>query len=289
VNDHDRESLTEARFHRPASIAAEASRRAKRTGWGSDRLLILAADHTARGVVEVGDDPLAMGDRYDLLDRLVAALAVPGVDGVLGSPDVIEDLLLLGALDDKVVFGSMNRGGLANAAFEYDDRFTGYSAASVARLGLDGGKMLLRINLEDPATADTLSACAAAISELAGAGKVAMVEPFMSRRVDGRAVSDLSAEAIIRSMSIAGALGETSAYTWLKVPVIDDMGPVAQATTLPLVLLGGARSDRPDEMFARWQRALALPGVRGLVVGRNLLYPKDDDVVAAVKTAASLL
>jgi hypothetical protein len=42
-------------------------------------------------------------------------------------------------------------------------------------------------------------------------------------------------------------------------------------------------------MFERWQRALALPGVRGLVVGRNLLYPKDDDVLAAVKTAASLL
>ena len=92
-------------------------------------------------------------------------------------------------------------------------------------------------------------------------------------------MSDLSTEAIIRSMSIAAALGETSAYTWLKVPVVDDMAPVAEATTLPVVLLGGARTDRPDEMFERWRRALALPGVRGLVVGRNLLYPKDDDVL----------
>lgn len=289
MNDDERRRLSEARFHHPEAIPDAAARRVTRPGWGADRLLILAADHAARGVIDVGDDPVAMGDRYDLLDRLVAALAVPGVDGVLGSPDIVEDLLLLGALDDKVVFGSMNRGGLANSAFEYDDRFTGYSAASVARLGLDGGKMLLRINLEDPATADTLSACAGAVSALAAAGKVAMIEPFMSRRVDGRAVSDLSPEAIVRSMTIASALGETSSHTWLKVPVIDDMAPVARATTLPLVLLGGARSDRPDEMFARWQRALAQPGVRGLVVGRNLLYPKDDDVVAAVKTAASLL
>ncbi len=240
-------------------------------------------------MIEVGDVPGAMGDRYDLLDRLTTALGVAGVDGVLGSPDVIEDLLLLGALDDKIVFGSMNRGGLANATFEYDDRFTGYSAASVTSSRLDGGKMLLRINLDDPATADTLSACASAITELAREHKVAMVEPFMSRRVNGRAMSDLSTEAIIRSMSIAAALGETSAYTWLKVPVVDDMAPVAQATTLPVVLLGGARTDRPDEMFERWRRALALPGVRGLVVGRNLLYPKDDDVLSAVKTAASLL
>ncbi len=60
-------------------------------------------------------------------------------------------------------------------------------------------------------------------------------------------------------------------------------------STLPIVLLGGERSDRPDEMFQRWEQALSLPGVRGLVVGRNLLYPKDDDVESAVKTALSLL
>ena len=289
MNDQQRRVLSEARFHNPSVIADASQARKVRDAWGSDRLLIVAADHAARGVIEVGDVPGAMGDRYDLLDRLTTALGVAGVDGVLGSPDVIEDLLLLGALDDKIVFGSMNRGGLANATFEYDDRFTGYSAASVTSSRLDGGKMLLRINLDDPATADTLSACASAITELAREHKVAMVEPFMSRRVNGRAMSDLSTEAIIRSMSIAAALGETSAYTWLKVPVVDDMAPVARATTLPVVLLGGARTDRPDEMFERWRRALALPGVRGLVVGRNLLYPKDDDVLSAVKTAASLL
>ncbi|HEV2427238.1 MAG TPA: deoxyribose-phosphate aldolase [Acidimicrobiales bacterium] len=289
MNETDRRTLSESRFRRPSAVSEAAARRAPRGDWGGDRLLILAADHTARGVIDVGDDPVAMADRYDLLDRLCAALAVPGVDGVLGTPDVIEDLLLLGALDDKVVFGSMNRGGLSNSVFEYDDRFTGYSAASIVESGLEGGKMLLRVNLEDSATADTLSACAKAVTDLAAARKVAMVEPFMSRRQGERAVSDLSSQAIVRSMSIASALGATSAYTWLKIPVIDDMAPVVEATTLPLVLLGGARSDRPDEMFARWQRALELPGVRGLVVGRNLLYPRDGDVVAAVKTAASLL
>ena len=50
------------------------------------------------------------------------------MNGVLGTPDVLEDLLLLGALDDKVVIGSMNRGGLAGTAFEIDDRFTAYDA-----------------------------------------------------------------------------------------------------------------------------------------------------------------
>jgi hypothetical protein len=289
VSEQKRRMLSETRFHNPGAVAEAAAARKVRDEWASDRLLIVAADHTARGVIGIGDIPGAMGDRYDMLERLVTALAVPGVGGLLGSPDVVEDLLLLGVLDNKVVFGSMNRGGLADATFEYDDRFTGYDAASVVTSRLDGGKMLLRINLEDPATADTLSACASAITELALERKVAMVEPFMSRRVSGRAENDLSIDAIIRSMAIAAALGATSAYTWLKVPVVDDMAPIAEATTLPLVLLGGERTDRPDEMFERWQRALGLPGVRGLVIGRNLLYPKDDDVEAAVKTAASLL
>ncbi len=87
--------------------------------------MIVAADHPARGALGVGSRPTAMNSRTDLLDRLRAALADPGVDGVLATSDILDDLLLLGALEDKVVFSSMNRGGLAGAQFELDDRMTG--------------------------------------------------------------------------------------------------------------------------------------------------------------------
>jgi hypothetical protein len=64
-------------------------------------------------VLAVGDRPMAMANRTDMLDRILVALGRPGVDGILGSADIIDDLLLLlGALDHKVVLGSMNRGGL---------------------------------------------------------------------------------------------------------------------------------------------------------------------------------
>ena len=251
--------------------------------------MIIAADHTARGMLDVGSDPSAMSNRYDLLDRLVTALGIPGVSGVLGTPDIVDDLLLLGALEHKYVFGSMNRGGLPGAVFEMDDRFTSYTAESIVQFKLDGGKMLVRINLEDPGTANVLESSANAVSQLAANNKIAMIEPFMSSRVDGRIQHDLSADGVMRSMAIASALGATSSHTWLKVPVVDDMERVAEATTMPLVLLGGPRNDRPDEMFERWEKTLRLPGVRGLVVGRNLLYPSDDDVSSAVKTAVSLL
>ena len=230
-----------------------------------------------------------MADRGDLLDRLCLALSRPGVGGVLGTPDVLEDLLLLGALDGKAVFGSMNRGGLAGTAFEIDDRFTAYDAAAIEAMGLEGGKMLLRIDPTDPATAPTLEACARAVSELADRDLVAMVEPFMAHRVDGQLRVDLRTEAAIRAMTVAAGLGTSSARTWLKIPVVEEMETVMAATTLPALVLGGEVAADPDAAFDAWRRALELPTVVGLVVGRSLLFPHDGDVAAAVDTAASLL
>ena len=58
---------------------------------------------------------------------------IPGVDGVLGSPDVLEELALLGALDGKLAFGTMNRGGIMGARWELDDRMTAYDAEGIAQ------------------------------------------------------------------------------------------------------------------------------------------------------------
>jgi len=251
--------------------------------------MVIAADHPARGALRAGSRGLAMADRVELLDRLCLALSRPGVNGVLGTPDIVEDLLVLGALDGKVVIGSMNRGGLAGTVFEIDDRFTGYDAGSLAAAGFEGGKMLLRIDPDDPATVATVEACAQAVSALAEHKLVAMVEPFIAHRVDGRVRIDLTPEATIRAMTVAAGLGRTSAYTWLKVPVVDDMERVMAATTLPAVLLGGEVGAAQDAAFESWRKALKLPTVQGLVIGRSLLYPPDDDVAAAVDTAVGLL
>ncbi|WP_067467976.1 Cgl0159 family (beta/alpha)8-fold protein [Actinomadura macra] len=281
--------LVEVRAARPAAVAQAAARRA-RAAAPPGRLLIIAADHPARGALRAGNDPLAMGNRADLLERMCVALARPGVHGVLGTPDVIEDLLLLGALEGKVVIGSMNRGGLAGAAFEIDDRFTAYTAPAIAGARLDGGKMLLRVDLADPATARTLEACARAVTDLAAHGLMAMVEPFLSSREDGGRVRNvLTPEAMIHAVSIASGLGATSAHTWLKVPVVDRMEEVMAASTLPALLLGGEVLADQDAALAGWKAALALPTVRGLVVGRSLLYPPGGDVAGAVDAAAGLL
>lgn len=282
--------LREQRAHDPQHLQhVFAQRRRRDLLTGDGRLFIVAADHPARGALAVGANQTAMADRYELLDRLAIALSRPGVDGVLGTPDIIDDLAALGLLDDKIVVGSMNRGGLRGAAFEMDDRMTGYDVPTMVAAGIDFAKTLVRINLGDPGTAATLTAMADAVTQAAAARLPIMLEPFMSTWSDGRIVNDLSTDAVILSVAIASGLGASSAYTWMKLPVVADMERVMASTTMPTLLLGGDSGADPDETFAAWQDALALPGVRGLTVGRTLLYPPDGDVAAAVDIAAGLV
>lgn len=282
--------ITDLRVTDPGLVARMWAGRRRRPLVGEDgRMLVVAADHPARGALGVRGDAMAMGSRSDLLERLATALSRPGVDGVLGTPDVLDDLLLMDALDDKVVIGSMNRGGLQGSVFELDDRFTGYTADEIAARGLDGGKMLTRIALDDPGTVATLEASAQAVTELARHEVMAMVEPFLSRRRDGKVENLLDPDSTIRSIHVASGLGASSAYTWLKLPVVDDLERVMDATTMPTLLLGGDPKGDPQDSYDAWGRSLGLPSVRGLVVGRALLYPPDGDVGAAVDIAAGLV
>jgi hypothetical protein len=292
VNDEQWRQLLSTRTFRPDAIALAYAQRRRRPALLSEQgtLFLVAADHPARGALRSGNDPMAMADRRSLLDRLVTALAHPDVDGVLGSPDIVEELLLLGALESKVVIGSMNRGGLDGASFTMDDRFTGYDAASIAACRLDGGKMLLRIDDQDAGTLQTLHACAQAVTELAGRKLVAMVEPLPYRReADGTLVLQQDAPSLTRAVTVASALGTTSAYTWLKMPACDDPDVVYGATTLPCVVLGGVPGPDLAEQVASWGKTLRQPVVRGLVIGRTVLYPDSGDVAGTVDAAATVL
>ncbi|SEG69262.1 hypothetical protein SAMN05216223_108166 [Actinacidiphila yanglinensis] len=282
--------LTEIRARHPERIGRSWQERARRPLIGDDgRLLIVAADHPARGALGVRGNDRAMASRTELLDRLATALSRPGVDGVLSTPDLLDDLLLMGALENKVALGSMNRGGIQGSAFELDDRITAYTPQAIAAQGLEGGKTLTRICLGDPGTVATLEATAAAVTELAEHGLMAMVEPFLSVRENGRVRNLLDPDSVIRSITIASGLGASSAHTWLKLPVVDELDRVLDATTMPTLLLGGDPEGEAHLTYAAWGAALKIPAVRGLVVGRALLYPPDGDVAAAVDIAADLV
>ncbi|MEO5610467.1 MAG: deoxyribose-phosphate aldolase [Ornithinibacter sp.] len=291
LSDRDFHALTDARVREPSRFRQALTGRRRRPLVGDDgRMLLLAADHTARGKLAIGSDPMAASDRRSLLERLLTGLADPRVDGVLGSADVLEELALLGALDGRLAIGTMNRGGIAGALWELDDRVTAYDVEHVVSLGLDGGKTLLRIEATDPGVPRTLETVARITSALADAGTMALIEPLpYRRRPDGGVELDPSEDALIRTVAIAGGLGSSSAHTWLKVPATADPARVAATTTCPILLLGGDAGREHDRVFAGWERALQVHNIRGLVPGRALLYPEVLSVREAVDRAATLV
>ncbi|MFL6073430.1 MAG: hypothetical protein ACJ73S_08555 [Mycobacteriales bacterium] len=251
--------LLDVRANRPDRIADAAARRARRPpARGPGRTLLLSATQPARGDLAAGADLTALGHRRSLLDRLVLALHHSAVSGVVASPDVLDDLLLLGVLDGKLAFAT--------------GRFGPADLPGLVAAGVDG--VLLRVGAGDA----ELDRCSALVSGLAAAGVVALVEPVAAET------------ELLPATTRAAGLGTTSAYTWLAVPPVAYVERLVAATTLPVLLEvadSGAYGHLP------WFRALRAPGVRGVLAGRQVLYPAGEewpqDVYAAVDQVAMLL
>jgi hypothetical protein len=117
-----------------------------------------------------------------------------------------------------------------------------------------------------------------------------MVEPLPYHVADnGRAQLLDDDDKLLRAVAVAAGLGTTSTSTWLKVPASRDVARMLAVTTLPALILGGAPGPDPEATYASWERAMDVPNVRGLVVGRALLYPPDRDVASAIDRAAKIV
>lgn len=281
--------LTDLRVDGGIEVWQQLQQRRRRDKLTVDgKLVILAADHPARMVTAVGADPLAMGDRADYLGRIVHVLRSGYVDGLMGTPDIIEEVVavdwLLGQagegsfLDGKLLVGCMNRGGLAGCAFEMDDTFTAFTAPQMASLGLDGAKMMFRLEPLEWASGRTITACSQAINECLDAGLTVFLEPLMVRFEEGRYEVDRSTEAMVRICGVASALGKSSWKTWLKLPFSVDYSRIVNSTTCPVLMLGGPSTGHPQALIEEFTTGMSAgENVRGALVGRNLLYPGDAD------------
>ncbi|HQK94165.1 MAG TPA: hypothetical protein PLD23_11700 [Armatimonadota bacterium] len=280
---------------------AEARARPRRARPSPDgRLALIAADHPARGVTEALGDSLRMADRHDYLSRIMRALEAPLIDGVMGTSDVLEDLLVAdllrsrearGALlRDRLLIGSMNRGGLSGTTFELDDRVTGYTPDGLQRSGLDGGKVMVRIDRTSRDSGATLEYAAAAVEACGRLGLVTFVEPLPVERLEGRLRVQRTVEALAWAAGIASGLGSTSVRTWLKLPWCEGFAAVARATTLPIVLLGGPAEGEPERTISELGEAMrCAPNVRGALCGRNVLYPGDSDPLEIAQRIAEVV
>lgn len=282
-------AITEVRVEEPRVILEEAAGRRKRGALTRDgKLTILATDHPGRGVIGVAGHPTRMGDRQEYLGRVLRVITGPEFDGVMGPPDLIEDLMIVNHLvrrgggpaflDDKVIVGCMQRGGVAGVVGEIDDRFGAYTAESIAETRLDGGKMMFRCVTDDERTLSTIDYCARAITELNRRDLVPFVEPMPIKFEDGKYTSDYTIPNLIKYISVAAALGDSSRRMWLKVPYCPGYEEVARATTLPILMLGGESKGDAGPILRNFATGMkAGANVRGTLVGRNVLFPGEED------------
>ncbi|MDA8193400.1 MAG: hypothetical protein M0Z53_05315 [Thermaerobacter sp.] len=293
ITDQDMMGLiVDARLRDPERPLRWAQARQQPRSWGERSLVLVASDHPARRTVGAGEDAWAMANRPDLLRRLVRVLMQPFVDGALVTPDIMEELWILQAwvasqggpdfLNDKILIGSMNRAGLAETVFELEDFVTGYTAPALIANRMDAGKLLLRIDPKAHASSRTLRYVVEALDALNAARIPAFLEPIPIPP---------SVDDLVRLVGVASALGPSSQGRWLKVPMMAPFARVAAATTCPLVLLGGADAGAPEDLFQRVQACLRVsPNVRGILMGRGVLYPRDGaDPRAVLAHLAALL
>ena len=297
--------VTDVRVTDPGRSMRAAKNRKRRESLTRDgRLNILAADHPARRVTRVGDDPLRMADRREYMARILRVMMSEAVDGLLATMDILEDLLVVhdllkesgaeGFLDEKVLLASFNRGGLLGSVWEIDDPNSGPTAASCREWGLDGAKILLRICDDEPDSRKTLLETVRAITELNAVGLPMFLESLPVVKEDNgrhgayRVVK--TAEELARTAGAAAALGDSARYLWLKLPYCENYELVANSTTLPILLLGGEPVGDATPFLRELHAGLrAGPNVRGALVGRNILYPGGDDPLAVIEAVGGIV
>jgi DhnA family fructose-bisphosphate aldolase class Ia len=282
-------------------VLEEAKKRVRRRSLTKDgKLTILAADHPARMVTQVGDDPVAMGNRYELLGRILRVITDEEFDGVMSTPDIIDELFMVNYLvkeaggksflDNKVILGCMNRGGLSSTVFEMDDRMTAYTSESIKEMRLDGAKIMFRLETTEKESGATISYCAEVINELNERGIPVFVETLPVKKEAGKYKTMKDAYPLIQVIGVASGLGYSSMNTWLKIPYCENFGKVAKATTCPILMLGGEATGDPTDIFKQFVEGMkAGPSIRGALVGRNVTFPGKDDPLAVASAVSGIV
>jgi DhnA family fructose-bisphosphate aldolase class Ia len=172
-----------------------------------------------------------------------------------------------------------------------DDAFTCFSARSIRRMNLDGGKMFFRVDPKDPRSLVCIRDAARAVTKLKRAGLPAFVEPMTVERTSDGSYKILRDYAnILKDAGAAAALGEIANGTWLKLQYCEGMEHVSRATTLPILMLGGPAAESPEGTIRDFHKGMQAGGnIRGAMVGRNITFVKDDDPRAAAHAISAVI
>jgi DhnA family fructose-bisphosphate aldolase class Ia len=236
--------------------------------------LILAADHRARAVLTTEDWAEFFG---------ALAKALPFCDGILATAQPLSRLAAAGhitALHRSYL--SINRTGLAGSVFELDDRLVA-SVPRAAREGWTGVKHMTRIDFDDRVTASALELLGRVLEDAQQAGLEVLVEPLLWQ--EGRIRRDV--DAVVLAAVIAHDIGAPV----VKVPVPTAapgnerraaVARIVASVSVPVLFLGGPRSDAGRERVLDEVRDVMAGGGAGMAMGRTIYQDPDPAEMAGL-------
>jgi class I fructose-bisphosphate aldolase len=164
-----------------------------------------------------------------------------------------------------------------------DDRLVA-SIETALRWGLDGVKLLIKFNRENPFTNEQLSLLSKVVEECEKWSIPLMVEPLYMNLKDGKLIIDRTYEAI-KWVSI---ITNDFHLPILKIPYIQannreegisQFKRIVESVNAKVLLLGGPRRDDPLDVLSDFEDGVKA-GVSGFVVGRNVFLSKEPQVMA---------
>jgi DhnA family fructose-bisphosphate aldolase class Ia len=183
---------------------------------------------------------------------------------------------------------------LAGARYEMFDRMTAYrDVKKVKQLKLDGAKILLRFAVPDPYDRyciQTMEECARVVDACNENDLPVFLEPLPVKQVDGQYKLIMNADDLIKVIGVAAGLSSSSANMWMKIPYVKNYDRVAQAFSGPILMLGGASTGYPVDVIEQFACGMGEgENVRGAMVGRNVLFPGDDDPAAIAEVICHIV
>lgn len=283
------DSICEIKVNTPEIITSESISRKRRKSTTKDgRLLLLATDHNARMITDYDGDMMRMGNRYEWLSSIVRILTCNEIDGFEGTPDIIEDLLILNYiskqnsgidfLSNKLMIGSVNRGGLKGTSWEMDDQCTCFTVERIADLRLDGVKFMFRIDIDDDRSGKIIKYCCDIVNQSTKKGLPIFIESLYVNKTSTGYSVDTTTLNLVKVNGVASALGNSASMKWLEIPFNNNFERVAISTTCPILALPNGVARKAFDVVQEYyiDKSVAR-NIRGMLLGTNVLLPVDED------------
>jgi len=239
--------------------------------------LILAADHRARAVRTTEGWQEFFG---------ALAQALPCCDGILATRQPLAGLVAAGHVTARHrTYLSINRTGLAGSVFELDDRLVA-SVPQAAADGWTGVKHMTRIDMGDPVTASALELLGQVLEQARREGIEALIEPLLWE--GGRIRRDT--DSIVLAAVVAHDMG--APVIKVPVPAVSPgaerrraVARVVAAVSVPMLFLGGPRTEAGREKVLDEVRDVMEGGGAGMALGRTIYEDPDPAEMAGLVDA----